>query len=219
MSNAVCSIVGAGPGVGQAVARRFALAGFQIALVARRPAVLEQQATELQASGATAQTFPADATDPAALQAAFQQIHAQMGAPAVLVYNAAVIRDGMPSDTAYENLINDFRVNVAGALVCVQAVLPTMREQQRGTILFTGGGLALDPYAQYASLAIGKAGLRSLTYTLGAELEPQGIHVATVTIAGTVQPGTFFAPDLIAEQYWNLHTQAPGTWQREIVYR
>ncbi|NJL35119.1 MAG: short-chain dehydrogenase, partial [Chloroflexaceae bacterium] len=91
--------------------------------------------------------------------------------------------------------------------------------QQRGTILFTGGGLALDPYAQYASLAIGKAGLRSLTYTLGAELEPQGIHVATVTIAGTVQPGTFFAPDLIAEQYWNLHTQAPGTWQREIVYR
>jgi hypothetical protein len=45
------------------------------------------------------------------------------------------------------------------------------------------------------------------------------VHVATVTIAGFVQPGTHFDPDRIAEAYWTLHTQEPGQWEREIVYQ
>jgi len=94
-----------------------------------------------------------------------------------------------------------------------------MRASGKGTILFTGGGLALHPNPQVASLSVGKAAIRNLAYSLGAELELEGIQVATVTIAGYVKPGTHFDPDLIAETYWQLHTQKTGERQREIVYK
>jgi hypothetical protein len=66
---------------------------------------------------------------------------------------------------------------------------------------------------------MGKASLRNLCFSLAAELEPAGIHVATVTVAGFVEPGTYFDPDLIVEKYWELHSQPVGMWEREIIYR
>ena len=89
-----------------------------------------------------------------------------------------------------------------------------------GSILFTGGGLALYPEygANASSLTAGKSALRGLTYAMAKELEPEGIHVATVTIAGTVAEGTAFAPDTIAECYWALHQQPKAQWSTEIVF-
>lgn len=81
-----------------------------------------------------------------------------------------------------------------------------------------GFALALNPVPRYASLALGKAGLRSLAFSLHEELKDAGIHVATVTIAGFVEAGTHFDPDKIADAYWELHTQAPDAWEPEIVY-
>ena len=56
-----------------------------------------------------------------------------------------------------------------------------MRAAGRGSILLTGGGLALDPtgWLPAASLAVGKAGLRSLAFSMHKELAPEGIHVGT----------------------------------------
>ena len=44
------------------------------------------------------------------------------------------------------------------------------------------------------------------------------MHVATVTVAGAVAPGTAFDPDDIAEEYWRLHAQPAGSWEREVLY-
>ena len=95
-----------------------------------------------------------------------------------------------------------------------------MRAAGRGTLLFTGGGLALYPEygAGVSSLAAGKAGLRAFAFALAKELAPEGIHVATVTIAGTVKPGTAFDPDRIAEEYWALHAQPADSWSVERVF-
>jgi hypothetical protein len=59
--------------------------------------------------------------------------------------------------------------------------------------------------------------VRALTQLLAKEYEPSGSHVATVTICGTVAPGTAFDPDEIAERYWRLHTEPIGAWEREVV--
>jgi short-subunit dehydrogenase len=214
-----CIIVGAGPGVGQAVAQRFGREGFRLALVARRAATLTQLVDELRGQGHAAHGFSADAGDTASLHTALDLIRSQVGEPDVLVYNATAGAPGLPSRIDPDGLLADLRVSVVGALVAAQQVIPAMQARGQGTILFTGGGLALHPWPQAASLAIGKAGLRNLAYSLGAELEPAGIHVATVTIAGSVQSGTHFDPDLIAEAYWQLHSQPRGRWEREIVYR
>jgi len=214
----ICVIVGAGQGISQSVAARFGREGYIIALVARRQSALDEYAAELAAAGIEARGYAADAGDAASLKAAFAQIVDQHGAPEVLVYNAAAVHEGPPSAFDAEAVFADLRVNLGGAILSVGEVLPAMRQNRRGTILLTGGGLALRPSPAYASLAIGKAALRSYALSLSQELEAEGIHAATVTVAGFVQPGTYFDPAHIAEVYWTLHTQLPGAWDREVVY-
>src|SRR6185295_7655594 len=166
MSSKICVVVGAGPGLGLAVAKRFGREGYLVALVARRADRLEEYRQELAKAGVEGRPFAADAGDAASLTTAFEAICDSLGDPEVLIYNAAVLKPGTPSTLAEGELVDAFRVNVAGALVAAQQVLPGMRKQGGGTLLFTGGGLALEPWPQYASLAVGKAGIRSLALSL-----------------------------------------------------
>jgi len=219
MTQPTITIVGAGPGVGLAVARRFAREGFRVALVARRPDALAEYTAELARAGYEAHGFAADAGDEASLRKAFADIKEKLGGSRVLVYNAAVLKMAPPSQVRVEDFVHEFRINVAGALVSAQAVLDDMKAAGAGTILLTGGGFALSPMAQFASLAVGKASIRNLAGSLAGEFEPLGIHVATVTICGIVKAGTHFDPDQIAEAYWTLHAQEAGKWEREIIYR
>ncbi len=214
-----CVVVGVGPGVGIAVAKRFGREGMRVAMIARREEALSEYAKELAEAGVEARGFAADVSDFEALGAALGRIDAELGAPEVFVYNAAVLRQGQPSELSVDAFMSDFKVNVAAALAAAQKVIPAMRQNKRGTILFTGGGLALEPYSQFASLAVGKAALRNLTFSLAGELKGEGIHVATVTICGFVKPGTHFDPDKIAESYWTLHSQAPDAWEREVIFK
>ncbi|MET8339748.1 hypothetical protein ABZV14_40825 [Streptosporangium canum] len=75
-----------------------------------------------------------------------------------------------------------------------------------------------EPESRYVSLSLGKAGVRVLVPLLDKEYGPSGVHVATVTVAGAVAPGTAFDPDDIAERYWRLHTQPRQRWEREVVH-
>jgi short-subunit dehydrogenase len=219
MTLPIITVVGAGPGVGLAVARRFGREGYRVALVARRPEALDEYVAELERASIEAAGFAADAADESSIRQAFASIRERWGATEVLVYNAAVLKQGRPSEIPAADLVYDFRVNVVGAVIAMQEVVADMRKSRRGTILLTGGGLALSPMAPLASLSIGKAGIRSLAQSMGAELEVDGIHVATVTICGMVKPGSHFDPDRIADAYWTLHTQEPGKREREMMYR
>jgi len=74
------------------------------------------------------------------------------------------------------------------------------------------------PVPDVTSLSLGKAGVRALTELLATRFGPSGVHVATVTVAGAVAPGTAFDPDDIAELYWRLHAQPADAWEREVLY-
>jgi NAD(P)-dependent dehydrogenase (short-subunit alcohol dehydrogenase family) len=215
----VCAIVGFGPGVSLGVARAFAQEGYRLAAVARSLDKLNANLEPLRQAGYSVSPFRADAGNAAELAEAFAQIRSQLGDPEVLVYNAVTFHPGRPSALTPEQLTADFQVNVVGALVAVQQVLPAMQAQSKGTILLTGGGLALNPWTDVSSLAIGKAGIRNLAFSLAQELAPAGIHVGTVTICGTVEPGTHFDPDAIAQAYLKLHQQTPDSFETEVVYR
>ncbi len=215
----VCTIVGAGPGVSLGVARAFGKAGYALALVSRSGDKVTRIVKDLCGEGLRASGFVADAGDENSIRNVFGQIAANAGPVEVLVYNAFGFHAGPPSSLRIDDVMADFAVNVAGALACVQAVLPGMKSRSAGTILLTGGGLALEPAAPVASLAIGKAGMRSLTFSLFQELRPWGIHAATVTICGPVQDGTHFSPDLIAREFLALHRQEEPSWQAEHIYK
>jgi NAD(P)-dependent dehydrogenase (short-subunit alcohol dehydrogenase family) len=220
MTRPIAIIAAAGPGMGTAIARRFAREGYAMGLIARDAARLKDHAAELAPLGVPVATASGDLCDLASLKAAFDSLHGTLGPASVLVYNGARWHEqaAMTLDPMVFNW--DVALSATGALASAQHVYPLMKAAGAGTILFTGGGLALHPEygAGVASLTAGKSALRGLTYALAKELAPEGIHVATVTIAGTVAPGTPFDPDRIADHYWRLHAQAPADWQVEVVF-
>ncbi|MFD0670006.1 SDR family NAD(P)-dependent oxidoreductase [Cohnella sp. GCM10027633] len=205
MSNPIIAIVGAGPGVSAAVARKFGSNGFRVALVARNASSLDALASELREDGIETIFATADASRPESIADAFRSIREQFGEPDVLLYNAAAISRTAATALSEQQLIEDFKVNVVGALTSVKEVAPRFVERKEGTVLITGGGLALHPHPDYASLSVGKAGVRSLAYALAQELKPSNVYVGTVTIGGFVSRGTYYDPDRIAEKYWELY--------------
>lgn len=217
--NKVLYLVGMGPGVSAAVARRFAREGYAIGAVARHAEKLERQLSELRASGFRAVGASADAGDMAALLTALDRLRGELGEASVMVYNAAGVTYQPLADVGAERFAADLAVSVVGAFAAAQHVLPAMRSRRAGTVLLTGGGFAFEPIPVMASLGVGKAAIRNLAFSLYADLKDTGVHAATVTICGTVAPGTPFDPDRIAEAYWQLHVQPAGAFEREVQFR
>jgi short-subunit dehydrogenase len=210
-------LVGAGPGLGLAVARRFAAGGYRVTLVARSAGGLRDLAAALAGTGAEISTIAADAGDPDGLGARMRELYAGNGAPGVIVYNAVMgAPDRLLSSTA-AHLQAAYAVDVIGAVVVAQAAAPALRAAGSGTILVTGGGFADHPVPALATVSLGKAALRSAATMLAADLGPDGIRVATLTIAGQIAAGTSFDPERIAERYWEV-VHADGPWQAEFRF-
>lgn len=202
-----CLIVGAGPGMGTAVARRFAREGFRILLLDVNEACIRLTERHLRAEGFQAAAYQTDAADLPGLRALLKQLEQAYGPVEVLVYNAVQYKTGNVTSIAAEAFTEAFRVDVVGALVAAQHVLPSMRTRQQGTILLTGGSFADNPLADFASLSMGKAGIRLLARLLDEELTATPIKVGTVTICGWIVPGTRFDPAKIADCFWDVHTR------------
>ena len=210
-------IVGVGPGLGLALARTFAGAGHPVALLGRDAARLDRYVTDLDTPEQAARGYTADAAQPNQLRTAIQAAISDLGAPDVLIYNAAVLRPDTPTDGDDDGWAHALAVNVLGAKIAAETVHPALRDG-RGSLLFTGGGLALNPSAQYASLSIGKAALRAYVQTLHALLAGTGVHATSVTITGHIGGGDArFDPAVLAQAYLDLHHQPPGDWQHELL--
>lgn len=217
MTNATAVIVGVGPGLGLALAQAFARAGHPVAVIARNTENVEKVVTELHHGGGQARGFTADAAEPEQLRAAIQNAAAELGAPEVLVYNAAVLRADTPIDGDTTGWAMAMAVNVLGAKVAAESVLPLLRGE-RGSLLFTGGGLAASPSPEYASLSVGKAALRAYVAALHLQLRANGVRATSVRIGGHINGGEArFAADALADRYLGLHNDHPDTWVDELI--
>ena len=231
MNGRVAAVLGAGPGLGAAVARRFARGGFAVALIARKEESVSGVREEIEGNGGAALYASADATDPASVEVAFGQVRDKIGDPEVFVYNAGAFQMGGVLEVDSRRFDECFKVNCAGAFYAAQQVLPAMIESGRGTILFTGATASLRGSARFSALAVGKFGLRALAQSMAREFGPQGIHVAHVIIDGQINTPrmremppdreyhTMLSPDAIAETYWQLHTQDRTAWTLELDLR
>ena len=209
-------IVGAGPGIATSVARRFAAAGMPAGLIARTEASIDATRQALAGTGVAVAGATADAGQDDELAKALDILTGQLGVPDALVYNAGLIRRDRPGELSRQQHVTAYAVNVLGAMTAAVHVAPAMAAAGGGSILITGGMPEPDP--ALTSLSLGKAGVRALTTLLAGEYGPADIHVATVTVGGAVAPGGPFDPDLIAEEYWRLHTQRPEAWEYEVAF-
>ena len=210
-------LVGAGPGLGMAIARRFAEGDYRVTLVARSRDGLLDLAGSLADTGAQVETIAADASDPESLGARMAELYNEQGAPGLIVYNAVMGAPDHLLSSSVEHLQTAYTVDVIGAIVVTQVAAPAMRAAGSGTIIVTGGGFADHPIPALATVSLGKAALRSAATMLGADLEPDGIRVATLTIDGQIVAGTAFDPENIAKRYWEVvHSDVP--WQAEFRF-
>jgi NADP-dependent 3-hydroxy acid dehydrogenase YdfG len=209
--------IGSGPGMGFATAERFAKDGFQVILSARNTAKTQELADQLNAKGYRVQVRTVDASDPSSVASLIGEVERQVGSIDVLHYNAASMRQATLAEQPRDTFVSDLSINIGGALAAAQAVLASMTERNSGTILLTGGGYSLQPNPDFLSLSIGKAGIRALTHGVFESLKEKGIHVATVTVAAAVAPGSKEA-EAVAEHFWQLYSQPKGSWTAEVKY-
>jgi short-subunit dehydrogenase len=210
-------LVGAGPGLGLAVAHRFASGGYRVTLVARSTDRLGELASSLADTGAEINRIEADASDPDNFGARMTELYRKDGAPGVVIYNAVMGTPDTLLSSTVAHLQEAYTVDVIGAIVVAQSAAPAMRAAGFGTIIVTGGGFADHPIPALATVSLGKAALRSAATMLGVDLGPDGIRVATLTIAGQIVAGTSFDPARIAERYWEV-VQTDGRWEAEFRF-
>lgn len=222
-------VVGVGPGLGAALARRFAREGYAVALMARGMDKLTPVQDDILASGGKAASFICDASDAASVAQAFAGARSELGEIEVLIYNAGAFHFGGLMDLSPDQFHNAWKVNCMGAFLCAQQVLPHMTEAGKGSILLSSATAALRGSANFSCLAVGKFGLRALAQSMAREFGPQGVHVAQVVIDGLIDTerirGMFpdaevkLDPEAIADSYWHLHQQHPSAWTLELDIR
>lgn len=204
-TNAVL-VVGAGPRLGAAVARRLSRGDRPLGLIGRSAPAL---AETLCAEGLSAVGAVADVADANGLTAAITGLAERIGAFDVAVHNVSAWRDAGATTLTQRDLLADLAVGTASLATMANAVVPGMIDRGTGTVLATGSAAADVPTPGAPSLSVQKAALRALVRGFAAELAPLGVHCATVTINGVLDANGFDTTE-IAYVYGDLVDETAG---------
>ena len=235
----VCLVIGAGDGVGGAIAKAFAAEGLTVCVTRRARNIdqLEALAEDIRKAGGKAHAFGVDARDEAEMVALFDKVEAQVGPLEVVVFNiGANVRFGIVETTSrvFQKV---WEMACFSGFLTGREAARMMSPRGRGTILFTGATASMRGGKMYSAFASAKAGLRSVAQTAARELGPVGIHVAHIVVDGAID-GVFtrtnnspeavaaklagdeiLKPEDIAANYVWLHNQKRSAWTHELDLR
>ena len=204
------AIVGAGRGLGAAVARRFGKEGLDVALISRNLDRARALAADLGGEGVSAHGFAADVRDPAGLAATLESVTESVGPIEVLQYSPIPQKDFLRPvlETTAADLVGPVEFSIYGPVAAAHQVLPGMRFLGGGSILLVNGGSAARPAARVAGTSIAFAGLSAFGQMLHDEVAPDGIHVGQLIIPGAIEPGHERKdPAVLAERLWTMHRE------------
>ena len=233
----VCLVIGAGDGLGSAVARAFAAEGLAVCITrrARNLERLEALADEIRAAGGEAHAFGCDARDETEVMSLFERIEAEIGPLEVVVFNIGANVRFPIVETTSRVFTKVWEMACFAGFLAGREAARVMAPRGRGTLIFTGATASLRGRDGFAAFAAAKAGLRALAQSLARELGPQGVHVAHVVVDGAVD-GTFIRsirgevddilardsilkPEEMAASYVHLHRQPRSAWTHELDLR
>lgn len=237
MSKDICLVIGAGDGLGGAVARRFAAEGHPVCLTRRARHIdqLEVLAEDIRADGGEAHAFGVDARSEEETVALFDRIESDIGPIGVTVFNiGANVRFDI-RDTTVRVFTKVWEMACFAGFLAGREAARAMVPRGRGSILFTGATASLRGREGFAAFASAKHGLRALAQSMARELGPEGIHVAHIVCDGAID-GVFtrsrvedvgelldkdviLKPEDIAENYLMLHRQPRSAWTHELDLR
>ena len=212
-------VAGAGPGLGQALMRRFIANGMTVVGLSR--------------SGATDSDLDiraCDLTDANAVRSVIAGLTSAYGTPKIVVHNPAhlVIRPFL--ELTESDFIDSWRAMTLSAVLLGQSTLQPMVRGGGGSFLVSGATASLRGGANFAAFTAAKFALRGLTQSFAREFQPAGIHVAHIILDGIVDtaqsralhkmdPLKMMSPDDIAETFWQIANQPQSVWSHEIDLR
>ena len=173
-------ITGASSGIGEAIARAFSQAGFDVALVARSQNRLAALAQELSATGRQAQSFEMDLSDLEQVKTQIAQVISQFGPIDVLINSAGMGYTGSLAEMSLASWQQVMALNVTSVFQVVQAALPSMRQRAGGLIINIASIAAQQSFADWGAYGVSKAALAALSGAIAAEESAHGIRVVTL---------------------------------------
>ncbi|GAA1006245.1 SDR family NAD(P)-dependent oxidoreductase [Streptomyces thermogriseus] len=196
-------VTGASSGIGAATARALAQKGFHVVLTARRADRLEAVAKEIQNQGGTAQAFPLDVTDRAAVTAFAERLPACD----VLINNAGgaygteYVENADPADWR-----SMYEVNVVGALHMTQALLPRLRASGDGVVVVLSSTASFTCYEGGGGYSAAKHGAHVLAETLRLEVCGEPLRVIEI------------APGMVHTEEFSLNRYRGDREKADAVY-
>lgn len=235
----VALCLAAGPGIGGAVAKRFAQGGFHTIVVRRDPSKSDDFVAEMEQAGARVSVLGADVRDEESMRDLFDKVEADYGPIEVCVYNGGANTEYPLSDTSGKMFTKVWELCCLGAFYAVREAARVMTPRQRGTILFSGATSGIRGREGYTAFSSAKFGVRSIAQSAAKELAPHKIHVAHVMINGGIfsddiariyqqradidikdlDIDQFIDKDALADAYWFLSQQQPRCWTHELDIR
>jgi NAD(P)-dependent dehydrogenase (short-subunit alcohol dehydrogenase family) len=235
MSKGSAVVAGVGEGLGSAVARRFAAAGYNAVMWARSEDKVKGYAEQIRAKGGQATGMKVDVRVEQDVTDAFVRIEREHGPVEVAVFNAGAQHRKPLLEISADQFEKVWRLGCLGGFVFGREAIRHMLPRKRGTVLYTGATSALRGGANFAAFAATKFGLRAVAQSMAREFGPQGIHVATVIVDGAIDmpaihqrfgdrikdlpPDGLLNPDAIAQTYFQLHQQQRSAWSLEVDVR
>lgn len=224
--NRVALITGVGPGLGAALARRFAKEGFALALVARSPDFIGKLAGELSSLGQRSLALTADIGRADEISAVVAKTRSELGPIGVLIHNASGGAGGEMLDLSAEKFEEAWRVTTLGAFLLAKETAAEMTGDG-GAMLFTGATSSVRG-GGWLAFSSAKFALRGMVQSLARDLWPKGVHIAHVLVDGIIHSEekeetngarTLLDPDEMAEAYWYLANQPRSAWTLELDLR
>jgi NAD(P)-dependent dehydrogenase (short-subunit alcohol dehydrogenase family) len=213
------AIVGAGPGLGAAVARRFGAQGYSIALISRDQAKLDHLAAQLRDGGLVARGYAADVLDPVSLEAALGRAAAELGPIAVLQYSPLPSRDYLKPvlEMTPELAIEALRFSALGLIHAVRSVLPAMRAEGDGSVILVNGGTSVKARSDFAGTSIAFPAESAYGEMLHDALKEEGIRVVQLVIPGGIPKLRLEnGIDDVAARIWELHA-SPAPFRTMLI--
>ena len=213
-------ITGGSSGIGRALGRKLANAGYHLSLISRRQDLLEEAAAEMRRSALRAdqriEIYPADVAEPVQVEAAVKAAIARLGGPELVVTSAGIAVPGYFEDIPATTFERMMAVNYFGTLYVIRAALPAMRARQRGRIVLVSSGAALMGLFGYAAYGPSKFAVRGLAETLRSELRADNIGVSVVYPPDTETP-MLEEENKTKPEETRLITGVAKTWSADAV--
>jgi short-subunit dehydrogenase len=213
MSNSI-AVFGAGPGLGQAVARRYGREGYAVTLVGRRREPLDLLAKDLTSAGATAHVITADLSDTDATPGLAEQIRAKAGHLDAFYYAPTPDTGFVPAANLTPEHAEKFMPLIFYTMLAlVQEFLPHMLEQGYGAILTAQGGSTVQGLPNMSGPSPAQAAQRNYLQALHAEVAGQGVYVGMLYIGAAIKHSGFHTEmeraKAAGEPVWEMPTVDP----------